>query len=262
MGVKKYRNRTWILVGDLSLNREYNLYETIKKRTDGDNVTKVIYQLNHVIKTYQDGENQSFNVLDIEGFTCLEGEFIAIVGESGSGKSTLLNVLGVLDGFQSGKVKLAGKSIGELSDKEKARLRSQKIGFVLQNFGLVDDFTVKENIMLPVSYLPKTERKACRERLDDLAEELGITALLKKLPKKLSGGQKQRVAIARALINDPDIILADEPTGNLDVVNSEQVMLILKAKQLEGKTILLVTHDEQSAQRCDRVVRLVDGKIQ
>lgn len=219
-----------------------------------------VYLLKKVKKSFSDGEEVSREILSFDYFACEKGEFIAVVGPSGSGKSTLLSILGLLDDISAGDYFIMGHQGSLLTEKEKARLRNQEIGFVLQNFGLIDDMTVKENILLPTKYLPIHVRKEAQQRLLPLVAELGIAALLKKYPNKLSGGQKQRVAIARSLINQPSIILADEPTGNLDAANANQVMSILRKKHQEGQTVILVTHDEALAKMCDRIVRL-DSKV-
>lgn len=219
-----------------------------------------IYLLKKVKKIFPDGEEASREILSFDYFACEKGEFIAIVGPSGSGKSTLLSILGLLDDIDEGDYFIMGRQGSQLTEKEKACLRNREIGFVLQNFGLIDDMTVKENILLPTKYLPVPLRKEAQPRLLPLVDELGIASLLKKYPNKLSGGQKQRVAIASSLMNDPSVILADEPTGNLDAENANQVLEILLKKHQEGRTVILVTHDEGLAKMCDRVFRL-DSKV-
>lgn len=219
-------------------------------------MTQPVYVLKKVKKIFPDGEKISREILSFDSFVCEKGEFIAVVGPSGSGKSTLLSILGLVDNITEGDYLIMGHQGSQLTEKEKACLRNREIGFVLQNFGLIDDMTIKDNILLPTKYLPSNLRKEAQRRLLPLVEELGIAPLLKKFPNKLSGGQKQRVAIARSLINDPSIILADEPTGNLDAANAHQVMSILLRKHQEGQTVILVTHDEALAKMCDRIVRL------
>lgn len=216
--------------------------------------------LNGIQKVYRSGETD-FTALEIANFTCSKGEMLAIVGESGSGKTTLLRILGLLDNFEAGSYQFNQQETAQLSAKEQAKLRNQEIGFVLQTFGLIEDYTVKENILLPVKYLPRGERAAKINHLTEIAEQLNISEQLKKYPRQLSRGQQQRVAFARALINDANLILADEPTGNLDSSNSQRVIDLLKQEHRKGKTVILVTHDQAIAQQCDRIVGIKDGKI-
>lgn len=188
------------------------------------------------------------------------GESVAIMGASGSGKSTLLNIVGCLDTLSSGEYIFNGKSISKLNGRELANLRNASFGFVMQYFGLVDEYTVYENIEIPLSYSKKpgiNKRRLIKETLD----MLGIGDKIRKTPNQLSGGQNQRVAIARALINDPEIILADEPTGALDKKTGQEVMNILKDLNRKGKTLLIVTHDDKIASQCSRIVNISDGKI-
>lgn len=222
---------------------------------------KEIYHIKNLKKQFRDGDGQAFDVLDIKEFVCNEGDFIGITGASGSGKTTLLNVLGLLDGFQSGELHLLDNDIHQLSEKEKSKIRNRSIGFVLQNYGLIDDFTVQENIFLPTQYLSSKERKTAQSRIKPVIEKLGIDNLLKKMPNKLSGGQKQRVAIARALVNEPAVILADEPSGNLDEENSQRVLEIFFDQWQSGKTIILISHEDEMLVHCNKIVKLVDGKM-
>ncbi|MHC5247626.1 ABC transporter ATP-binding protein [Enterococcus sp. LJL90] len=216
--------------------------------------------LNGIQKVYRSGETD-FTALEIANFTCSKGEMLAIVGESGSGKTTLLRILGLLDNFEAGSYQFNQQETAQLSAKEQAKLRNQEIGFVLQTFGLIEDYTVKENILLPVKYLARGERAAKINHLAEIAEQLNISEQLKKYPRQLSRGQQQRVAFARALINDANLILADEPTGNLDSSNSQRVIDLLKQEHQKGKTVILVTHDQAIARQCDRIVGIKDGKI-
>jgi len=182
------------------------------------------------------------------------------MGPSGSGKSTLLNIIGCLDTPTSGEYIFNGKAIDKLSRRELANLRNTSFGFILQYFGLVDEYTVYENVEIPLSYSKKkgiNKKKLIKETLN----MLGISDKIKKLPCQLSGGQNQRVAIARALINDPEIILADEPTGALDKKTGQEVMNILKDLNKNGKTLIIVTHDESIASQCNRIINICDGKI-
>lgn len=216
--------------------------------------------LTNVKKTYQTGE-AVFTALDLPHFHCDQGELIAIIGESGSGKTTLLRILGLLDQFDKGSYQIKHLKAEDLNNKQQAQLRNQTIGFVLQHFGLIHDYTVKENILMPTKYLPRKIRKAKALKLQALCLSLNIQDQLKKYPNQLSRGQQQRVAIARALINEPDILLADEPTGNLDSVNSQIVLDILLAEHRKGKTVIIVTHEQSIADACDRQVLMRDGKL-
>lgn len=218
-------------------------------------------ELAGVKKSYPDGEGAEQLVLDIEKLVIEKNSFIGITGSSGSGKSTLLNLIGLMDDFQFGIYRLAGKDVGLMSDRMKAKYRNKMIGFILQSYGLIDDLTVRENILLPTKFFKKEDSRDLDTNFSELINDLGIEDLLKKRPTQLSGGQKQRVGIARALINDPKIIIADEPTGNLDQTNSEQVLNILARKQKTGRTVILVSHEMDMLRLCDQVYRLLDGKI-
>jgi ABC-type lipoprotein export system ATPase subunit len=211
-------------------------------------------------KYYGTGENQ-VRALDGIDLSIEDGEFIAVVGTSGSGKSTLLHMLGGLDRPTSGKVYVDGKDIFSLKDDALCVFRRRKIGFVFQDFNLMDSLSVKENIMLPV-LLDKKEQKECEEKAEALEKQFGIEHLQEKNPYELSGGERQRVAICRALINDPSIIFADEPTGNLDSKSGKVVAEeFRKINEELGKTLLMVTHDPQMASRCKRVIFLKDGYV-
>lgn len=187
-----------------------------------------------------------------------KGELVAIIGASGSGKSTLLNIIGCIDKPSVGEYFLLGEDINKSSERELSKIRNTKIGFVLQYFGLVSSYTVYENIELPLIY---SKAKNKKEKINNILEKLKISDKKEKLPSELSGGQNQRVAIGRALINNPEIILADEPTGALDKKTSNQVMDLLKGLNEEGKTVIIVTHDDNVANRCDRIIKIEDGII-
>ena len=190
------------------------------------------------------------------------GEFVAITGPSGSGKSSLLYLLGLLDRPTSGEVRIGGVAAGTLGEKERARLRLAELGFVFQFHFLLPEFTVRENVEIPMRKLGRLSRAQMRERSTDLLESLGLEGHLEKMPDQLSGGQRQRVAVARALANDPSIVLADEPTGSLDSRSSEQVFQILAdLVQRSGKTVIAVTHDTDHAARMGRRIELVDGRV-
>lgn len=190
------------------------------------------------------------------------GEFVAITGPSGSGKSSLLYLLGLLDQPTSGKLWLQGMETSRLSAGKRADLRLSGIGFVFQSHFLLPEFTAAENVMLPMQKLGKLGQAAARKRAVEILESLGLGAQVDKLPKQMSGGQSQRVAIARALANDPAVILADEPTGNLDTASSENVQKILKdLAHTRGRTVVFVTHDTGFAATADRIIHIVDGHI-
>jgi putative ABC transport system ATP-binding protein len=188
------------------------------------------------------------------------GEYIAIEGPSGCGKSTLLSVLGLLDTPTSGRYVLNGRDTGSLSVEERARLRNRSIGFVFQSFNLIGELSVAENVELPLTYrgMSAPERK---RRVAEALERVGMTHRAQHTPAQLSGGQQQRVAVARALVGDPPILLADEPTGNLDTANGESVMELLSELHANGSTIVSVTHDPRFARHADRIVQLLDGKV-
>lgn len=189
-----------------------------------------------------------------------EGEIIAIVGTSGSGKSTLLNIIGTLDRQTTGEYVLKNKNLDELNEHDLAKLRNKSFGFVVQNFALINDYTVYENIEIPLVY-GKVKSSERRKIINQVLTKLDIQEKINKKPTELSGGQCQRVAIARAIVNDPQIILADEPTGALDKKTGEQVMKIFKALNKEGKTIIIVTHDPRIASQCNRIINIEDGMI-
>ena len=190
------------------------------------------------------------------------GEFVAITGPSGSGKSSLLYLLGLLDRPTSGEVRIGGVAAGTLGEKERARLRLAELGFVFQFHFLLPEFSVRENVEIPMRKLGRLSRTQMHDRSTDLLESLGLEGHLEKMPDQLSGGQRQRVAVARALANDPAIVLADEPTGSLDSRSSEQVFQILAdLVQRGGKTVIAVTHDTDHSVRMGRRIELVDGRV-
>ncbi len=212
----------------------------------------------NLIKTYGSGESL-VRALDGVSLEVRKGEFVSIVGTSGSGKSTLLHMLGGLDRPDSGSVSIDGKDIFSLKDEELTIFRRRKIGFVFQNYNLVPSLNVYENIVLPVGL---DGRAADKTFVDEIIETLGLSSKLQNLPNNLSGGQQQRVAIARALASKPSVILADEPTGNLDSRTSQDVLGLLRiSAEKFGQTILMITHNDEIAQLSDRIVRIEDGKI-
>ena len=192
-----------------------------------------------------------------------QGDFVAIMGSSGSGKSTLLNLLGALDRPTSGEYILGGQRVSELSDDDLSHIRNQLIGFIFQSFNLIPQYTVLENIQIPLHYRPGRPTLSARDIAFcvDLCEQVGLGDRIDHRPYQLSGGQQQRVAIARALANDPEIILADEPTGNLDSKTGEEIMSMLKKLNAEGRTILMVTHEPEVAAQAKRQIYMKDGLI-
>lgn len=188
------------------------------------------------------------------------GEFVAVTGPSGSGKSTFLNVAGLLDGFDAGDYELDGVSVKGLSDDELSRLRNEKIGFIFQNYNLIPDFSIFDNVDMPLRYRGFNAKERKR-RIDHALEQVGLASRHDYLPSQLSGGQQQRVAIARALAGEPKILLADEPTGNLDSLMARQVMELLHSLNQQGATIIMVTHDSDQARAVKRNVQIIDGQI-
>ncbi len=218
-----------------------------------------ILELRHVEKIYGEKENQVKALKDIN-IQVKEGEFVAIVGTSGSGKSTLLNLIGGLDTPTKGKILVKGKEIGALTRKELTIFRRRNIGFVFQNYSLMPVLNVYDNVALPVTF--DKGKHINRKYIEELLKELGIWDKSKKYPNELSGGQQQRVAIARALVNKPTVLLADEPTGNLDSSTTIEVIGLLKAScRKYNQTILMVTHNEAIAQICDRIIHIEDGMV-
>jgi putative ABC transport system ATP-binding protein len=220
----------------------------------------LLYRLEDITKRYGEGQVQ-VTALDTVNLAVDSGEFVAVAGPSGSGKSTLLLLLGALDRPSSGWISFDGRDLGELPDSELARLRLEAFGFVFQQFNLIPTLTAQENVeaALAPAGLPVASR---RERAADLLDQVGLAARRAHLPTQLSGGEQQRVAIARALANEPRVLLADEPTGNLDSTTGEEVLAVLRRVSAEyGRTLILVTHDRTIAGRADRVVEMRDGKI-
>lgn len=219
---------------------------------------EIILKAEHLVKTYGSGE-AAVKALDDVSLEVRKGEFVAVVGQSGSGKSTLLHMLGAMDIPDSGTLTVNGNDIFSLKDEKLAQYRRREVGFVFQFFNLLPVMTAKENILVPLSL---DGQKPDMEYLEQIAETLGISERLSHYPHQLSGGQQQRVAIARALISKPSVILADEPTGNLDSASGKEIMTLLKntIKQLD-QTLILITHDNSIAAQADRIVSISDGKI-
>ena len=218
-------------------------------------------EVQNIKKIYRSrfGKNE-LEALKSINFTVDAGEYIAIMGESGSGKTTLLNILALLDRPSSGNVILMGKDLQEIKDSEMARFRRENLGFVFQDFNLLDNFTVKENILLPL-VLSDEKISVMEEKLLKIAKKLNVSDLLNKYPYEISGGQKQRTAIARALIGEPKILLADEPTGALDSNSTRELLKVFKDLNQDGETILMVTHSIMAASEAKRVLFIKDGEI-
>lgn len=215
--------------------------------------------IENLSKVFRTDEVETVAVNDIN-FDVAEGEFVAIMGPSGCGKSTMLNIIGLLDSPTSGSYRLGDREVGSLAEKERTRLRKGRIGFVFQSFNLIDELNVYDNIELPLTYMdiPASER---RRRVEEVTRRMNISHRLRHYPRQLSGGQQQRVAIARAMVTAPLLILADEPTGNLDSANGEEVMKLLTELNRQGTTIVMVTHSKRDAAYAHRVVHLFDGSI-
>ncbi len=220
----------------------------------------MLIELENIDKIYRSGQ-QSYQALREVSLSVEEGEMIAIQGKSGAGKSTLLHIIGCVDTFDGGSYILDGLDVGKLNDRQLARIRNQKMGFVMQDFALVPKLSVYENIAIPL-YLSKNVRlRKIRDMAEKAAEDVGLAGQLDKRANQLSGGQKQRVAIARAVVNTPKIILADEPTGALDAATAGEILALLKKQNEKGITVIIITHDDSIASSCDRIIRIKDGKV-
>jgi putative ABC transport system ATP-binding protein len=218
-----------------------------------------IIELKSIVKNYKVG-TEIVRALRSVSFEIKKGEYVAIMGPSGSGKSTLMNILGCLDTPSGGQYILNGTDVSKLSDNSLAEIRNKEIGFVFQTFNLLPRYSAIENVMLPLVYAGKSKAQRL-ERARLVMENVGLSDRILHKPNELSGGQRQRVAIARAMVNHPSIILADEPTGNLDSKTSLDIMNLLREIHEKGNTIILVTHEEDIAQHAERIVRLIDGQI-
>jgi putative ABC transport system ATP-binding protein len=219
-----------------------------------------IVAFENLSKVYELGSVQVFALRNLS-LTIEKGQYIAIIGPSGSGKSTLLNILGCLDTPSSGKYHLAGQDVSSLDDNQLSKIRGLQLGFVFQSYNLIAQLSVVENIEVPMYYQGLSEH-ASAARAVRLAEMVGLGDRLKHKPAELSGGQQQRVAIARALANDPAVVLADEPTGNLDSASGVEILNLLTDLHQQGRTIVVVTHDEKIASRAQRVVSMIDGQVE
>ena len=219
-----------------------------------------LVEIQDISKIYNPGENE-VRALDHISLTIQKGEFVAIIGQSGSGKSTLMNMIGCLDVPTEGTYILNGQNVSKLSDNELSDIRNQEIGFIFQGFNLISNLTAQENVELPLIYrgVPKKER---HELSVAALKKVGLAHRMDHRPSEMSGGQQQRVAIARAIAQAPPVILADEPTGNLDSASSMEILDILKQLHAENRTVILITHDNDIAKQAKRVIRIKDGKIE
>ena len=217
--------------------------------------------LRNIIKRYNAGKANEFEALHDITMAFEDGKMTAIVGKSGAGKSTLLHILACIDSYESGEYSIDGTLVKKLSEAKLAQIRNEKIGMVMQDFALVEDFTTIENVMLPLDFAKR--KKPNRKQLAmEALKSVGMDSMAIKPVNKLSGGQKQRVAIARAIVNQPSVILADEPTGALDSKTAQEIMNVFKELHNKGKTVIIVTHDMGVAEQCERIIEIADGRIQ
>ena len=218
-------------------------------------------EIKNLVKVYNKGKTNEFCALKGIDLSIEEGEMVAIIGKSGAGKSTLLHILAAIDSYDKGSYLVDGVSVGDLKEKERARFRNQKIGIVMQDYALIDEYTIEENVQIPLIFGKVKGNDVRREKIMTALENVGLDELAKKPVRQLSGGQKQRVAIARALVNNPAFLLADEPTGALDSKTSGEIMDVFEKLNQGGKTVIIVTHDMEVAARCGRVIEISDGEI-
>ena len=219
-----------------------------------------VIDLKNIIRNFQLGP-QTVHVLKGINLTIKKGEYVALMGPSGSGKSTLMNLLGCLDTPTSGSYMIANRDVSKMNDNQLADVRNKEIGFVFQTFNLIPRQTALQNVALPLVYAGEKKEKRI-SRAKKVLDEVGLSDRITHKPNQLSGGQRQRVAIARALVNSPSIILADEPTGNLDSTTSNEIMKLFEEIHKNGNTLIIVTHEEEIAQHANRIIRLKDGKIE
>ena len=227
--------------------------------TAGEAASDVLIEVRNLVKTYRSGDSE-LRALDGVSFSIRRGEFVAIMGPSGSGKSTTMNMLGCLDSPSGGLYILDGRDVSKLSDNELARVRNVKLGFIFQGFNLLPRLNALDNVALPLVYAGVDAQKRA-VRAAEALKKVGLDSRMRHRPNQLSGGQQQRVAIARALVGEAPLILADEPTGNLDTKTSEEIMGLLAGLNAEGKTVVLVTHESDIATYASRVLRFKDGKL-
>lgn len=213
-------------------------------------------EIKNLVKIYNKGKTNEFCALKGIDLSIEEGEMVAIIG-----KSTLLHILAAIDSYDKGSYLVDGVSVGDLKEKERARFRNQKMGIVMQDYALIDEYTIEENVQIPLIFGKVKGNDVRREKIMTALENVGLAELAKKPVRQLSGGQKQRVAIARALVNNPTFLLADEPTGALDSKTSGEIMDVFEKLNQGGKTVIIVTHDMEVAARCGRVIEISDGEI-
>lgn len=219
-------------------------------------------EIKNLYKTYNYGKPNAFEALKDVSLTINDGEMVAIIGKSGAGKSTLMHILGCIDDFEKGQYIFNGKDISKVNEKKSAAIRNSEIGIVLQEFALMEQYTVVENVIMPLFFTPKSGRRSEKEkRALEILKRLEMDEYAYKKVNKLSGGQKQRVAIARAMINNPSVLLADEPTGALDVKTTDEIMKVFRNLNKNGTTVIIITHDMEVAGMCDRIIEISDGKI-
>ena len=216
-------------------------------------------KIDNIYKTYNLGKSNAFTALKGVSLEIKAGEMVAIIGKSGAGKSTLMHILGCVDDFEKGTYMLNGRDVSKLNENKRSAIRNSEIGIVLQDFALVEEYSAIENVMIPLYFSKKKANKKAKAKEALLKMEMGD--FINNKVNKLSGGQKQRVAIARAIVNNPGLLLADEPTGALDVNTSEEIMKEFKRLNKEGMTIVIITHDMDVAKQCDRIVEISDGEI-
>ena len=221
----------------------------------------VMIEIKNLVKIYNKGKTNEFCALKGIDLSIEEGEMVAIIGKSGAGKSTLLHILAAIDSYDKGSYLVDGVSVGDLKEKERARFRNQRMGIVMQDYALIDEYTIEENVQIPLIFGKVKGNDVRREKIMTALENVGLAELAKKPVRQLSGGQKQRVAIARALVNNPTFLLADEPTGALDSKTSGEIMDVFEKLNQGGKTVIIVTHDMEVAARCGRVIEISDGEI-
>lgn len=219
-------------------------------------------EIKNLYKTYNYGKPNAFEALKDVSLTINDGEMVAIIGKSGAGKSTLMHILGCIDDFEKGQYIFNGKDISKVNEKKSAAIRNSEIGIVLQEFALMEQYTVVENVIMPLFFTPKSGRRSEKEkRALEILKRLEMDEYAHRKVNKLSGGQKQRVAIARAMINNPSVLLADEPTGALDVKTTDEIMKVFRNLNKNGTTVIIITHDMEVAGMCDRIIEISDGKI-
>ena len=219
-------------------------------------------EIDNIYKIYNKGKVNEFTALKGVSLRISEGEMVAVIGKSGAGKSTLMHIIGCIDDFEQGKYYFNGQDVSKLNEKKRAIIRNRDIGIVLQDFALMENYTVIENVLMPLFFSKDAgNRRVREEKAKDILSQLEMDEIMDKKVNKLSGGQKQRVAIARAMIDNPKVLLADEPTGALDVKTSLEIMNVFKKLNAKGTTVIIITHDMEVANECNRVIEICDGNI-